>query len=525
MGITNRPVLDTSDLREIVLEIFSFAGGENTIGEDQATKAEQGRVVENWDAISIGGMERSKGFNEVADGGAGYTGQLDLLIQHKDSGGTQVYGIVEGDLIYKNGSSFTNDDNGAFTSGVLSHAVSAGNKLWITNSTDDLKVKTVGAGIAATTDTPGEACSRIYNHKNRLIAEGAATTSTRIYGSRVGSGYWNAADTWSLANDAWSIDLPGATRGCQPDFPSGNEILAFTESNCYALSNFPNTAFRPVSTPGRGCGAPLSIALGDEGVYFVSRKPTLGVFLFTGTEFVELSEYNRDVFVDLIDFTKRIYGIYRNRKYYLFYNEVNSGVSYPNRLRIYDARFGRWMNRPVNSALSDNFGYPAILQYSSNELYCASSQKDKIYELETTDNSDEGQSTQATYTTKNFSSRDFAIASGGAFPIDDVKIKLEKLTITYYGTSGSLGFQWSADRGLHSGSKTINLTSNGDLLNTTFTLNSSYLVTNPPDKTVTVPFSNDAVGRRFQFSITNSGSSTRPKIKKIKISAVALDES
>lgn len=526
MGLehTNRRILDGYDGVEVALEILSFSGGENTISEDQAMKLNEARVLENWDATSLGGIERSKGFNQVVDGGGSYTNAPDLVLHHKDSGGTALYAIIEGDLVYKNGSGVTNDDNNAFTSGLISHAISEGGYAWITNTTDNLKQKAYGVVIAAPASVPTLACARIYRHKNRLVAEGNTTTKNRIYGSRTGEGNWTAADAWSLSNDAWSLDIPGDTMGCVPDFPSGNEILAFTEKNCYALSGFPNTAFRPISTPGRGCSAPYSVALGDEGVYFLSRYPTLGVYVYDGTQFNELTQFNKDVFVELIDFTKRIYGIYRNKRYYLFYNELNSGVSYPNRLRIYDARFGRWMNRPINTALSDNFGYPTLLKYSSNELYVASSQKDKIYEMETTDDSDEGEDTEAVYTTKVFSSRDFALASGGQFPIDDVKLKLTKVVVTYYGTIGSLGVYWSADRGLHSGSKTISLTTSGDLINTTFIVNSSYVVTNPPDKTKAYPFANDVIGRRFQLTFSNSGASTRPRIKKIKIHGILIDE-
>lgn len=527
MGIehTNVGALDRYDGLELVLEILSFSGGENTISEDQAMKVNEARTLENWEATSLGGMERAKGFNEVADGGGSYTNQLDLLIQHKDSGGTQLYGIVEGDLVYKNGSGFTNDDNGAFTSGVLSHGISDElGSLWITNTSDNLKKKSVGVAIATPAGVPTTACARIYIHKNRMIAEGSTSVGYRVYGSRTGKGNWNSADTWSASNDAWSIDLPEATQGCVPNFPSGNEILVFTKRNAYALSNFPNTAFRTVSTPGRGCSAPYSIALGDEGVYFLSEYPTLGVFLYDGVNFTEITQFNKDVFVETIDFSKRIFGIYRNRKYYLFYSTTANGVSYPDTLRVYDARFGRWMKRPVASGLSDNFGYPALLKYSNNELYVASSRKDKIYELETDDDSDEGNSTVATYTTKDFSSRDFAIASGGQFPIDDVKLKLIKLTTTYYGTTGAIGVGWSADRGLHSGSKTLSLTADGDLINSTFIVNTSEIITTPPDKSVSVSFSNDAVGKRFAFQITNSGSSTRPRFKKMKVHALAIDE-
>lgn len=525
MGLYNKAALDAGNGIELALEIFSFAGGENTVSEDQACKTEEARVLENWEAISLGGMQRAKGFNEVADGGASYTNALDLLIQHKDSGGTQVYGIVEGDLIYKNGAGFTNDDNGAFTSGVLSHAVSDKNgKLWITNATDNLKQKAVGVAIATPSSTPTTACARIYRHKNRLVAEGSTSVPYRIYGSRVGTGNWTGADAWSLSNDAWSVDLPDTTMGCVPNFPSGNEILAFTEKAAYALSNFPNTAFRPISTPSVGCSAPYSIALGNLGVYFVSRYPTLGVYLFDGVNFKLLTEFNKDVFVDNIDFSRRIYGLYRDRKYYLFYSNIENAVSYPDTLRIYDERFGRWMNRPVNSSVSDNFGYPTVLNHTNNELYVASSRKDKIYELETEDDSDETYNTNATYTTKDFSSRDFAISSGGQFGIDDVKLKLINMVVTYQGQVGTIGVLWTADRGLHSGSKTIDLTASGDLLNTTFIVNTSSINSSPSDKTKSFPFPNDAVGRRFSFSITNNGSSTRPKVKKIKINAIAVDE-
>lgn len=524
MAVTNEPSLNKLHDTELVLELLSFAGGENTISEDHVCKPDEARVVQNWEAISLGGMQRVKGFNEVADGDSAYTDALDLLVQHKDTGGTAVYGICEGDLVIKDGSSIDQEDASAFTSGILSHGVSSGDRLWITNSTDGLKSKTVGVAVSTPASVPATNCARIYNHKNRLLAEGSASQPKRVYGSRVGKGNWTAADAWSLANDAFSIDLPDDTRGVVPDFPSGNEVLVFTERTAYSIYNFPNTAFRPIGTPARGCSAPYSIAKGDEGVYFVSKNPTLGVFLFDGASFFELTELNRDVFVELIDFTKRIFGIYKNKKYYLFYNELGSGVSYSNKCRIYDARFKRWMERPINPDLSDNFGYPCLLNYSSNELYVASSQKDKIYDLETADDSDEGEDTQAVYTTKNFSSRDFAVASGGVFPIDDCRLKLTKLTVTFFGTIGTISFYWGADRGLHSGSKTINLDAEGAYLNTTFTVNTSYITTTPGEKTKQYTFPNDAVGRRFYFQLLHNGGSTRPKIKKIKVSAIVFPE-
>lgn len=524
MAVTNENILNKLHDVELALELLSFAGGENTISEDHVCKADEARVVQNWDSISLGGMERSKGFNEVADGGATYTDQLDLLAHHQDAGGKALYGICEGDLVIQNSTAIDQEDAAAFTSGVISHAVSAGGKLWITNQSDGLKYKTVGVGIATPSSVPPTHCARIYNHKNRLIAEGSVSVPKRVYGTRTGTGNWTASDAWSLANDAYSIDLPDDTQGCVPDFPSGSDVLVFTERTAYAIYNFPNTAFRAIGTPARGCSAPYSIAKGDEGVYFLSKYPTLGVFLFDGASFYELTELNRDVFVEKIDLTKRIYGIYKDRKYRLFYNELNSGVSYPNRLRIYDARFKRWMEREINPSLSDSFGYPALLRYSNNELYVASSQKDKIYELDTADDSDEGLDTEAIYTTKNFSSRDFAVASGGQFPVDDIRFKLTKLTVTFYGTTGTLTFYWGADRGLHSGSKVIDLNADGDLINVNFIVNTSYITQIPPDKTKVYTFPNDAVGKRFYFQISNSGSSTRPKIKKIKVSAIAFPE-
>lgn len=522
---TNTQALDKLDGIEVALELLSFAGGENTISEDQAVKINEARVVTNWEASSLGGMERETGFDNVAAKSPVGTAALDFLAEHKDAGGTKQYCVIGGAIHYKNGAALTSDDAGAFTSGTLCHGFSDQNgKLWITNSTDNLKMKAVGVAVAVPASTPPTACDRVYMHKNRMTAEGSATYPYRVYGSRTGKGNWTAADAWSLANDAWSIDLPDATRGVVPNFPSGNEQMVFTDRNAYALSNFPNTSYRPIGTPSRGCCAPLSIAVGDEGVYFLSRYPTLAVCLFDGVNFQEISEFNRDVFVNQIDITKRVYGIYRNRRYYIFYNEINSGVSYPNRLRIYNAKFGRWMKRDINSSLSDNFGYPALLKYSNNELYIGSSQKGNLYDYDNGYQSDDGNDTNATYTTKDFSSRDFNIASGGQFPIDDCKIKLTKITVTYYGTVGAIGVQWTADRGINSGSKTVSLTADGDVLNSTFVVNSSYVTTIPPDKTTSYTFPNNAVGRRHSFSFTNSGSSTLPKIKKIKIHGLIVDE-
>lgn len=524
MGLQNTKILDRSARLELALELLSFAGGENTISEDQSMKAEEARTCENWEAISLGGMERAKGFNEVGDGGASYSAALDMLCQHKDVGGTVLYTIINGDLVKLVGSVLTQDDAAAFTAGILSRGISAGEALWITNTSDGLKRKTVGVAIATPSSVPPTNCARLYGHKTRLVAEGSLTYPRRVYITRAGVGNWTASDAWSLANDASSIDLPEDTRGCQPNFPSGNETLVFTNRGAYAISNFPNTAFRPLGTPSPNCAAPDSIALGDEGVYFLSSWPTLGVFRYDGVNFTELTYFNKDVFVSKVDLSKRIFGIYRNKKYYLFYSDIDSAVTYPDKCRVFDATFSRWMDRPVNAALSDNFGYPALLQFSNNELYVGSSRKDKLYEFETEDNSDEGQDTQATYKTKVFSSRDFAVASGGQFPVDDVRLKLIKMIVTFYGATGSVGVLWDADRGLHSGSKSIDLTASGDLINSTFIINSSSIVTNPQDRTKVYPFPNGAVGRRFQFTISNSGSSTRPKIKKIKIVAVAMEE-
>lgn len=98
MGLQNTQVLDRAEHLELSLEILSFAGGENTISEDQAMKTEEARQCDNWEAISLGGMERAKGFNEIADGSSGYTDAPDLLIQHSDTGGSEIYTIIEGDL-------------------------------------------------------------------------------------------------------------------------------------------------------------------------------------------------------------------------------------------------------------------------------------------------------------------------------------------------------------------------------------------------------------------------------------------
>lgn len=516
---TNNPALNKVHPIEVVLTLESFAGGENTVGEDAILKANEARVIENWECLSVGGMQRIAGINKIADGGATYSDPSDLLIHHAEGSSMELYGIIAGDLVKKSGSDIVQEDAAAFTSGVLSRAISADDTLWITNSTDNLKRKKIGVAIATPADLPDTPCDRIYSHKFRLIAEGSGTYPKRIYGSRAGAGNWTAADAWTLSNDAWSIDLPDDTRGCVMGFPSGDEELAFTQFGSYALYNFPNVAYRPIAN-GRGCWNADSIAKGDEGVFFFSTYPTLGIFLFDGVNFIELTANNKDVFVDKVDLTKRMFGFYRNKRYYFIYNETGNSVSYTNRMRIYDTRFGRWMSRPINTDLGDNLGYPCLATKSGNEIYAASSRGDKWYEVESMTD-DEGYDTQATYETKDFSSRDF---EGGQFPIDDIRMKLIKTTISFYGTIGAVTLQWSADRGRISGSQTFNLNADGDLINTTFIVNASNILSSVPNKDITKSFANNAVGKRFNFQILNNGQGTRPIVKRIKIHAILFEE-
>ncbi len=516
---TNMRILNQQDPVELTLELLSFSGGENTVGTDKELENNEARTIENWDSMSVGGMQRSKGFKLEADGsGDGYTGQIDCLVQHLEAGATRLYAICEGDLLHEDGAGLTLDDNGAFTSGVLTRGVSVGDVLYLSNSTDNIKYKTLAGAIAALTNPPTLPRDRLYYHKFRLIAEGGGR---RVYGSRAGSANFNAADGFSLANDAWNIDLPSDTRGAIQGFPSGDDFIVFTDFAAYSLYNFPNVAYSLVANS-HGCGAPDSIAKGDEGVYLVSKNPSLGVWLFNGVNWTNLTE--KHDFVDDIDFSKRIFGSCRNGCYYLSYNELGSGVTYPNVLRIYDATLGRWMKRPINSAVADNFGYPAKLTFSTNQLYFASSRQPKLYDFETEDNSDAGENTEANYKTKDFSSSDFSIGSGGKFPIDEVRLKLTKILVEAYGTKGSFTVQWSADRGKNSGSQTFNLLTDGDIINDTFEVGTSKVITLPPYTTMTKSFGNGAIGRRFNFQIGNSNTGEIPKLSKIKIHALALEE-
>lgn len=517
-GLTNTATLDRLDSLEIGLEINSFAGGENTIGADHELKVNEARVIKNWEASSLGSMIRAKGFNNLGDGSvAGYTQDFDLLIQHFEGSSTEVYGVIEGDLVKYSGGALAQDDNAAFTSGTLCHAVSAGSALWITNATDNLKRKTIAGAVAAATDLPATAHSRIYEFKARLVAEGNSAT---VEGSRAGTGTWNGANAWDTSGDSWSITLPDLTQGAVMGWPSGSEITVFTKFNAFALSGFPNVVQRTIQN-GHGCSAPLSIARGNEGVFFISEYPTKGVFLWDGVSFTNLTEYNN--FIDNVNLSQRIFGIYRNRKYHLFYNESGSGVTYPNRWRIYDTRFGRWMERPVNTGLSDNFGYPALLTKSNNELYVGSSIADEMYELETSDNDDEGNDTQATYETKEFTSADFKSSGGGGLP-DNMQMKIIKMFVEFKGTAGTLSFNWSMDRNRISGGKTVDLTSSGHRLNSEFTLNTSYLVSSDVIRTAFLSFPNSAIGYSFKLQILNNGQTGRPEVRKIKIYGKAIEE-
>lgn len=442
-----------------------------------------------------------------------YTLAPDLLLHHFEGSAVRNLLVIEGDLAQINGTDIDQVSASVFTSGVQCHGVSAGNKAWITNSTDNLLFATIAGGIDTPDDQPAEACDRIYYHKSRLVAEGGGVT---VYGSRGGSDNWDGNDGWSASGDAWSIALPDLTAGAVPNFPSGNEITVFTKFNTYVLSNFPNVGYRPIES-GHGCCAPLSAVLGTEGLYFMSSYPTLGIWLWNGVQFINLT-INED-WITKVNKSGRIYGIYRENKYWFIYNETSSGVGYENRCRTYDARWGKWSSRPLNSLVGDNFGYPAVLTKSNNELYCASSRGAVVYDVEDTSNSDNGFPTNANYKTKDFTSKDFGI------DIDELTLKLVKANITLYGSTSQLSLQWTADRGLHSGDMVFDLNGSGDLLNSTFILNSSILSSLPPDRTIVRKFNNSAIGKRFDFQMLNSAIGDRTKIKKLDIIANIIGES
>lgn len=438
----------------------------------------------------------------------------DGVLHHYEGSSTRNYVICNGNLNYINGTALTYTDLAAFTSGVLTHGVSAASKAWFTNATDNLKYTTIAGSITVPSSVPPSARSRVYYHKSRLIAEGGGVT---VYGSRAGTGNWTAANAWSSSGDAWSIDLPDLTQGCAPGFPAGGQITVFTKFGAYALTNFPNVAQNYI-LGSHGCSQPESIQLGAEGIYLFSLYPTLGIFLWDGSSWVNLTV--NETWVSQVSLTNRCFGIYSENKYRFFYNDNTSGATYPNVCRIYDARWGRWMKRSINPSVADTFGIPMLLTKANNELYVTSSQVDKVYQLEDTSTSDNTYDTQANYKTKDFTSKDFGMER------DEVRMKLLKCTATYFGTTGNFTLQWSSDRGVHSGSITFDLQTTGDLLNTTFIINTSSVLSGSsiPDKTVTRSFNNSAIGSRFNFQIINNGTGERVKIKKIKIVAIALEE-
>lgn len=513
LGKTYRGVLDKSDSPELLLQIPSFAGGENTVGQDQELKANEARVIENWDSDSLGGMIRSKGFTQIASGGASYSAAPHGVLHHFEGASTRNYVLVEGDVTRINGTSLTQTDNNVFTSGVLTHGLSASNVAFFTNSTDNIKYTTIAGSIAVPTTVPPNARDRLYLHKSRLIAEGGGVT---VYGSKAGSSTtWNGAGGWTTSGDAWSIDMPDLTQGCAPGFPNGAQITVFTKFGAYALTGFPNVAQNFI-LGSHGCSQPNSIQIGAEGVYLFSLYPTLGVFLWDGVNWINLTV--NETWVNQVSLTNRCFGIYSENKYRFFYNDNTSGVSYPNVERIYDARWGRWMNRKAN--MTDTLGIPFLLTKANNELYCTSSQTDLVYQLEDASTSDNGVSTIANYKTKDFTSRDFGADR------DEIRMKLLKCSATFFGTTGTFSLQWTADRGAHSGSITFDLQTSGDLLNTTFIVNTSSVLaaSSIPDKTITRSFNNSAIGSRFNFQILNTGTGERVKIKNIKIVAIALEE-
>ena len=524
MAVTNEAVLDTGQSNELFLEILSFSGGENQTSEDHVTQANQARNCTNFAPISLGGMERVKGINQIASGAAPVTASTASLLGHfhyeDSSGESSILGVIDDDLVVASGAVVMRAYNGAgkFTADIDCTAVNGGDATWITNSTDNLHRYTIASGCNIPNDVPTLACEGIYVHKNRLFAEGG---QRRVYSSRVGTGFWNAADTWDAANDASNIDLPDYTTGSVPNFPVGDGIMVFTKFSAYIVSGFPNVRYDAIPNSW-GCSSRHTLAEGNGGLFGISELPNKCIFYYDRTKFVSITE-GVD-WIDDVDTSKRMYGIFRENEYQFHYNETGGTTTYPDKVKVFNVKWGNWYEREINSSVGDTLGVPFALDKQSNEMYAWSSQDGNIYEM-WTGTDDEGYDTQCTYKTKNFTSRDFTFSSSAkAFPFDEVEIKLTRVLVQYYGVVGALTISWEGDYGLNSGSNVFDLTADGDILNSTFIVNTSKVITTPPDKVRVQSISNAAVGKRFNFQILHNGLSTRPEIKKIKIFAEAREE-
>jgi hypothetical protein len=82
------------------------------------------------------------------------------------------------------------------------------------------------------------------------------------------------------------------------------------------------------------------------------------------------------------------------------------------------------------------------------------------------------------------------------------------------------------DKGARSGSQIFGLTAEGAKINEDFTVNVSKIIAldSIPDKETIRSFANSALGRSFNLQILNRATGERPKIKSIKIYAIALEE-
>src|SRR5882672_7762065 len=127
LGKTSTNILNKTEPLELILELVSFSGGEDTVEEDQGVKSNEGRVIQNWDSIFLGGMIRSPGFTSVADQTASYTNKaIDCMLHHYEGTTVRNYAIVNGDLTRINGTALTVTDSASFTAGVLTHGLTAG---------------------------------------------------------------------------------------------------------------------------------------------------------------------------------------------------------------------------------------------------------------------------------------------------------------------------------------------------------------------------------------------------------------
>jgi len=490
--------------------IPDFSMGLNTTAANEKLLDNESIIRKNWSQIELGAIKKVTGFtkkNATKIGDAAITG---LFRVYQTSGTTKLLAKCGVGLYYSNddGATFTREAGTvAFTTGEFVTGVNYNDLFFFTGLTDGLYKFTPGTNTAAaTTSAPTDKCRFLYKRVDRrLIAINNIVNGSTLYYSKIDP-TGAAADDWSATNDAGSIAIDGAkSESLTGGATFGAYDIVFKDGTAFKVWGYPAPQAQKISGA-PGCPAPYSIAQGKGLMFFLSQD---AVWMYDGTRFIKISDQINSL-IKLINptYIQNAFGVYREGLYWLFYTSTSDTTNKD--CLVYDVDHSNpyegkniWYER---DALSMNCPIVFDGATDANELFAGTSQATGfVYRLDfSSTGADDTANIAGTYQTKYFD-----------MGLPHVIKRFSKVRLRYYSATGSLIVTWYTNRGITSGSFTIDTSPTGTALGA-FILGTDTLAEDT-ETSVTTRLPDNAVGKDISIKIYHTDIGSQPIIRNLQL--------